>query len=150
MKTALFKLTCIGLILLMNACSKDDPKPANQIADEDGLTIDLEWSTGGSISQSLADLDLDLYLRKGTQLVDQSIYGSQFENVSLSGLYSDGDYTVEIEVLDGVSASYTLFVEGIKSSSKKSYSGTISVSENGATITCVTISKKGNTYTISQ
>lgn len=139
-------------MLVLSSCSKDDkdPTPANEIRDDEGLTIELEWSTGGSVSQSQEDQDLDLFLYKGTTLVDGSASVSSFEEVGLSGLLSDGDYKVSMEVFDEHAANWTVYIKGTKSNTTKTYTGSVSTSDYGATIEVLTLNKSGNKYTITQ
>ena len=47
------------------SCSTEKFEPVNLIEDQEGVLIDLKWSTGSSSQQSVSDINLDLYLKKG-------------------------------------------------------------------------------------
>jgi predicted transcriptional regulator with HTH domain len=145
-------LLIITLIFLIASCSdSSEPTPSNEIRDESGLNIDLEWSTGGSFAQSISDLDLDLVLLKGSTKVDQSLSYSSFEQVALSDIYADGTYIVQVKVESASKPSdYKVFIKGILSNTSKQYDGKISTSEEGSVIEFITITKEGTKYTLSR
>lgn len=151
----LFTLMVLPVLAFMVACGEtsEDPKPSNEITDTQGVTISLEWSTGGSASQSLNSADLDLYLLKDASEIESSEYASSFEDVSINSVYTDGTYGIDIEFYSGTSdVDFTLYVTGKDSQTTLEYTGSFDASEAGNTIwpDFVQITKSGNTYTVSQ
>jgi hypothetical protein len=151
----LFTLMVLPVLVFMAACgdTSEEPQPSNEITDAQGVTISLEWSTGGSTSQSLSSADLDLYLFKDAAEIESSDYASSFEDVSINSVYSDGVYDIDIEFYSGTSdVNFTLYVTGKESQRTIQYTGSFEASEAGNTTwpDFVQITKTGNTYTISQ
>lgn len=143
-------LFLISILFYLMSCSGPDPVDAREITDATGLNIDLEWSTSGSIAQSLNDVDLDIRLFKGTTQVDNSLTYS-FEQVELKNIYADGEYSLEIEVAAAdVNADYTVYISGIETNTTKEYEGTITPSDNGVKIEFLTIRKTGTRYIINK
>jgi hypothetical protein len=151
MKNITIYLSCVVVTLMLLSCSSsDEPSDPRIITDDSGLDIDLEWTTGGSISQSQNDTDLDLKIRKGTTTVDYA-YSLSFEKVQLLDIYADGEYIIELEVASIAKAtSYTVFFSGIKSNEVKQYQGSVSTSEKGSIIEFIRITKSGKKYTLSR
>jgi hypothetical protein len=138
------------LLYTLQSCSGPDPVDAREINDSEGLNIDLEWTTGGSLAQSKDDVDLDIRLLKGTTVVDQG-FTLSFEHVELKNIYADGEYSLKIDVATANAGStYKVYVSGINSSEKKEYQGTTTTSDEGATIEFLTIRKTGSRYIIQQ
>lgn len=144
-------IAVIALSLFGSCSGNDEPKDPKIITDDNGLIIDLEWSTGGSTSQSLNEVDLDLRLLKGTTVVESSLSGYSFEQVEIKDIYSDGEYVLQI-VVDYASkgSNYSVFVSGIKSKEVKEYNGTTTAAEQGASIEFIKIIKQGNKYNLSR
>jgi hypothetical protein len=131
--------------------SSDEPTDPKEMRDESGLNIDLEWNTGGSTTQAINEVDLDLRLKKGTTIVETSYSAFSFEQVQIKDIYADGEYTIEIYVDYASKASnYKVFINGIKTDDPKEYTGTTSTSEDGATIEFIKITKLGTKYTLSR
>ena len=152
LKTSITIVTLVFALIHFISCSgSEEPTDPKQMEDESGLDIDLEWTTGGSISQSLMDVDLDFILKKGTTIVDESDNYYSYENFQLKDIYSDGTYTIEIIVASvSKTASYKVFISGIKSKEVKQYDGSLTASEKGSTIEFITITKVGSKYTLSR
>lgn len=139
------------VIAVVSSCSTNEDVDPDKLKDTSGLNIDLEWTTGGSITQSLTDVDLDLKLMKGTTVVDESLHYSSFERVSLKDIYSDGEYTLVIEFEYGKKgADYTVFLNGIQSGTSKKYESQVAGSDVGATIDFLKIVKRGTEYSFSK
>lgn len=149
-----FRIAALATLVVffggLASCSADEePQAENEIIDEGGLEITLEWSTGGSSSQSIDDVDLDLDLVLGEDRVDDSSSSFSFESVELSAFFADGTYDVNVEYFGGQSAvTYTLFVDGKITGRSLEYTGVFESSDAGTTITDINIRKEGNVYTI--
>lgn len=143
-------LYLILLFASIIACSSDEEKlPANVIKSSTGLTIDLEWTTGGSSTQAQTDVDLDMALKLGGAKIDGS-EGSQFEEVQIEDFYADGDYIVQVLYYQGVvSTDYSLYVYGTGSTDNKVYESSFLSSDEGITVDYLKINKAGTTYTIT-
>ncbi|UII23724.1 hypothetical protein [Fulvivirga ligni] len=135
--------------VIVAACgTTEDPLPSNVVKNSEGLNIDLEWSTGGSSSQSMEDVDLDLYLEKDGKVIDESTY-IQFEQVSILDHYADGEYEVKVKFYDGTKrADYSLFVNGFDSNENILFTSYFLASDEGTTLTYLKIIKEGDEYTI--
>jgi hypothetical protein len=138
------------IFLVLESCSGPDPVDSRQITDSEGLNIDLEWTTGGSVTQAKQEVDLDLTLLKGSNVVDQA-FTLSFERVEIKDIYADGEYTLKIEVAEAKTASdFTVYVSGIKTFDKKQYEGTTTASDDGVSIEFLTITKTGTKYIINR
>lgn len=149
-----FVLGLTILALQFSACSSDDGPSvaANEILDTEGLTIQLEWSTGGSTTQALQDIDLDLGLVLEQEEIDASVNFLSFESVSIRNFFADGDYTVAVEYFSGdKDVTYTLFISGQTDDSNSrvlEYEGQFSAGDEDAIINDLTITKEGNRYSV--
>ena len=134
---------------IISACgTPEDPLPSNVVKNSEGLNIDLEWTTGGSSSQSMNDVDLDLYLEKDEKVIDQSAY-TQFEQVSILDHYADGEYLVKVKFYDGSKrADYSLFVNGFDSNDNILFTSYFLAGDEGTNLTYLKIIKEGDEYTI--
>ena len=152
MKNYFFHYMFAALILTTSCGEEEEQLPDNVIEDEAGLVIQLEWTTGGSVSNSISDTDLELFLYKGDTKVDGSERSTDYEDVELSGLLADGEYRVQINVFSIEKATdFTLFVIGSESERSVEYTGSFGVDEDDAFFPeFVTIVKAGETYTISK
>lgn len=154
--TLVSALMLFSAVVVLNSCSKDDEVPANLIEDADGITIDLDWTTGGSEAQAKDDYDLDLKLYdEDDNLIDESASGSEFESMGdFFTILDDGDYTVAIRVYsvdDDVTADadWTITVDGVTVNKPQTFEGSIAPNEEGDYINLVTVKKAGNKYTIT-
>jgi hypothetical protein len=142
-------LIIISVLIAQLGCSKEDPKDERVIEDAKGLIIELEWDSGGSASQALNDIDLDLFLKKGSTQIESSVRYGSFEDIALRDFYADDEYVIEIRVYSAQKdGTYELFVKGVDSGDTRRFEGTISSSETGASIQTLTIRKQGRTYTL--
>lgn len=149
MKLKLPITIAIAAILLFS-CNKEDNLADRKMTDASGLQIDLEWNTGGSSTQSISDVDLELYLMKGTIEVDHSENSSSFESVTLSDLYSDATYKLEYEYFSGTKdVAYTIYITGIASGDTKTFTGTIYQSES-VNFNLLDIDKDGQEYLFTE
>lgn len=155
MKTNYLKLfSCIIALSFLVACGdSDEPELSeNEILDDSGLVIILEWTTGGSATKAVEDVDLDLTLLVGDEEVDDSSWSTSFEEVELSGLLADAEYRVQIVAYRTDAASdFTLYVEGKASNTTLEYTGSFSAADgdNEASFPdFVKIKKEGKKYTV--
>ncbi|MFA0964782.1 hypothetical protein AB9P05_23440 [Roseivirga sp. BDSF3-8] len=152
----LLTMMLLPMLVFVAACGSsedEEPLPANEISDTEGVSIVLEWSTGGSNTQSLDDVDLDMVLMKGTTEVDESSRISSFEDVTLEPIFADGEYSVDLEYYSGsVNVSFTVYVIGINSSRTLEYTGSFSADEGGNASWpgFLTITKTGDTYSVQR
>ena len=143
-------LSFLLLSSLLIACNKDkDPViPANVISSDQGLLIELEWSTGGSTSQALYDSDLDLYLDLGNTAVEASENTSAFESIHLRDVFRNGTYDVYIGAIDvSRRTNYKLFVSSPGSGVVHQYTGYLMPGEKGE-LRYLSIRKDGRRYTL--
>ena len=149
-------LLLFSAVIVLNSCSKDDEVPANVIEDAQGLSVDLEWTTGGSATQATDDYDLDLKLyNEDNDLIDESTSGSEFETMGeFFTVLDDGEYTVAIRVYSvdedvTADADYTITVDGVSVNKPQVFEGSISPEDENDYINLVTITKAGNKYTVT-
>lgn len=149
LKHTILMLGMVSIVMIVS-CGEEEPlEVENEIVDGSGLKITLEWSTGGSVSQSMEEVDLDLDLIFGDEAIDSSSSSFSFESVDLSSFFSDGNFDVVVEYFRGsVNVDYTIFVEGASTGEILEYEGIFAASDAGLTITDISIIKDGNVYTI--
>ncbi|MEN8927369.1 MAG: hypothetical protein ABF242_04020 [Flavobacteriales bacterium] len=149
MKLKLAILAAVTGMAVIMSCNKDGLSE-RQITDTDGLRIELEWNTGGSSSQALSDVDLDLILTKGSTPIADSDNLNSFESLSITNSYTNGVYGIEYDYFSGnVNPAYTLYVTGISSGTRKTYTGTIDRTETNDLL-LLTIDKDGSEYLITE
>lgn len=144
--TVLFLTT----LIIFSGCGEDEKLPSNVIEDSEGIKVDLDWSTGGTPTDALNDTDLDLRIYKGGAKVLWSETGSQFERIEFDpDLYADGVYTVVIYLFStDENVSYTATINGINVSKPYEFNSTFGAEDESREVSAVTITKKGNKYTI--
>lgn len=149
-------LMLFSAVVVLNSCSKDDEVPGNVIEDADGVTVELEWTTGGSEANSLLDYDLDLYiLDEDGDLALSSADADEFELIegSIFELLPDGEYTAAVYVYDVDTtddADFTLTVNGESVNKPQTFEGSVSSSDDSERFEVATIIKSGNKYTINE
>lgn len=146
-------LALIALSVAFTSCGGDDDEvPANEITDAAGVDVTLEWSTGGSTAQSIADVDLDLYLMNGANLTDASSSTTAFEAVELINSATNATYDVDVSYFEGNKAvNYTIYIKGKNSPDRVlEYTGSFTATDQDATATVVKITKNGTKYTMAQ
>ncbi len=149
MKSLKFALIVLTLLPFITACDDNDQLPRDTINSPNGLIIDLEWTTGGSATQALDEVDLDLLLTSGVDLVDES-ESADFERVRIENFYRDGSYILSITYFDGISnVDFSVFLRGTSSTSNIVVESSFSGNEQGLTIDYLEIVKSGTTYTIN-
>ncbi|GAA5041668.1 hypothetical protein GCM10011506_43490 [Marivirga lumbricoides] len=143
------------LIIIVFSCTDNEEEilpdtNENVITDTDGITIRLEWSTGGSDDQAQDDVDLELFLSRNGNEVDASDeFG--FEQVQLQNINDDGRYIVAAQYFSGEKdIDYDFNLTGIESGESLSYSGSISAEDQGLTINYLEIQKDGELYSINE
>jgi hypothetical protein len=147
LKSIILALLCLVGVLSCKLTEKE-VIPENVIISEDGIVLNLEWTTGGSAAQSLDDVDLDLILNWGTDVVDVSA-STSFEEVKIENFYADGTYLVNVEYFEGSSiVDYSLYLRGTSSSDNFLYKGSLKSTDTGAYVDFIEINKSGNHYTI--
>lgn len=145
-----------GLMLcvaMLSGCSgvETPPVPVNEINSSAGIKVELEWTTGGTSSDAISDADLDLYLMKGTTEAGKSINYSRFEAMTLSDLFADGEYTVQVKAdYVGKKNNYTLYVKGDDTGELKSYKGEFLQGDSNLKVDFLKIKKAGTKYTITE
>ncbi|MBK6265892.1 hypothetical protein JKA74_12690 [Marivirga sp. S37H4] len=149
----LVKFTLFTAVLAtIFSCSgvEEDKLPENVIKDDGGLVIELEWSTGGSVSQAQADADLELFLFKGDTEVDASVNYASFEQVELKDIYADDKYLITVEYYSGeVAVDYTIYVRGESTSESITYTGSFLSTDKGLIVEYLEIEKSGDEYAIT-
>lgn len=149
----LFTLMVLPLLIFMAACggSEDDPQPNNVISDSQGVTISLEWSTGGTVEEAKNEADLDLKVVRDGNTVASSSSFSSFEETSLTSANSDASYDVQVKYYGGsADVTFTVIVTGIASGASVEYTATFDSEDGGTGLydDFITITKEGNDYTI--
>lgn len=151
MKKSLFAGLMLSVAML-GACSGGDtePVPANVVNTSEGLTIELEWTTGGTTSDAKANADLDLFLLKGETKVATSASYS-FESVLVQDVYADAEYVVRVLGYEvAKNTNYTLYVKGDDEGELKSYEGVFNAGDTDLPVDFLKIRKSGTTYTITE
>ncbi len=149
------KIKCFllsALLITIFSCSgveEVDKVPDNIIKDDSGLLIELEWSTGGSVTQSLDEANLNLYLIKDGKEIDASSNYGYYEEVAVEDVYSDGSYIIQLVYYNGEAAvDYTLFVKGSSSTENITFNGSFLSTDKGVVVDYLKIQKSGNEYSI--
>lgn len=146
-------LLLFNVLISLSSCSDPvEATPDNIINDSEGIKITLEWSTGGSSTKSIEDVDIDLNLSLGSVIVDESANSFSFENVTLNPFFADGTYDLNLYYYAGTSAvDYTIYIIGNSPDVTRTleYNGVFNATDNGITITDLTIKKIGNKYVIT-
>lgn len=143
-------LLSLAVILSVFACADEEENlPEGTIRDTEGVTIRLEWTTGGSSSQAYDAADLELYLLRGDDEIESST-GFTSEDVTIAPVYADGVYTIQVEVYTiEEDIDYTLFVEGNGNGESKSFTGSFLSTDQGAFVDHLEIEKSGDDYIIT-
>ena len=146
-------LLLFNAVITLSACTDPiETTPDNIINDSNGVKITLEWSTGGSITNSIEEVDIDLDLSLGSVIVDESSNSFSFENVTLDSFFADGIYDLNLYYYSGTSSvDYTIYIVGASPDVTRTleYKGVFSATDKGITITDLTIKKTGNKYVIT-
>lgn len=138
------------LVILLVSCSDDHREPGNVISDRSGLSIDLAWSTNGSIASALsqADLDLDVYKDDGEILSSYNTH--EFEHVDFTEIPGDGVFTVKISAYEiSEESNYTLKISGVAKNKTFLVSGNLK-RNSPSEVSVVKIVKKGDQFTLAQ
>lgn len=140
---------CI-IILSLSACDVDNENvPNNVIVSDSGITIDLEWDTGGSVNQAIGEVDLDMGLFLGNTEVDFASSQNTFEQVFIEPFFVDGIYIVEVIYFDGIAdADFRTFVRGTGAIDNKVFESRVRLEEVGTAFDYLEIEKTGNRYRI--
>lgn len=152
MKKSLFAGLMLSVAML-GACSGGDtePAPANVLNTSAGLTIELEWTTGSTTSDAIANADLDLYLIKGGQEISDSDNSYSFESISIPDVYADAEYLIQVEGYRvSKNTNYTLYVKGDDEGELKTYTGVFNAGDSELEVDFLKIKKSGFTYTITE
>jgi hypothetical protein len=152
-KNALGAVILLSCVVFLNACSDPETGPSNVITDSEGIKIDLDWSTGGSVSTSISDTDLDLFISKNSTEVDASESGGAYEQVNLStDINADGSYIVSVYSYNkvGKATSYTVTVDGETVSKPYTFNSTYAKDDTYHKIDVLTIVKAGSKYTVTE
>jgi hypothetical protein len=139
-----------GFVALIS-CSSEEEIPSNVIKDDAGIKIDLDWSTGGTINDALADADLDLIIYKNNVEVLSSKNVASFERIEFDpNLYADGTYVMAIYLYSNdEDVSYTATVNGINVSKPYTFSSTFATEDDNLEVKALNIVKSGNSYTVT-
>jgi len=152
MKKYILIFLTIASINFISCGEEEDPLPPDTIIDSRGLTVELEWSSGGSFTDAINAADLELRLLTGGESIDASTSSTRFESVSLSGFLADANYDVEVDVFSiSEDVSFSIFVKGVDSETTLEYTGSFNASDEGASFPdFLTITKAGDTYTVQR
>jgi hypothetical protein len=157
-KSALFVLTT-SLVTL--SCDKIEFGELNEIKDEQGITIDMDWKVNNEY-EPLNYANLDLYVLRGKAntiteannliLSTKSILTNSFEKVTLNSNLVDGDYTVVVDFKKADKAgTFTLMFNGVNTVSLYSLSNINFTSTDYNTGKIVAhIKKTGSQFTINK
>lgn len=154
-KVLMTTITCLfvlGAATFFVSCSDPKETPSDVIEDADGIKVDLDWTTGGSINDALSEADLDLLIYKDGNEVLSSESWYEFERITFdASLYADGTYTVKVFMLDAEKdVNYTATVNGITVSKPVTFTSTFDSEEDGRTVDALTITKEGKKFTVKQ
>lgn len=142
-------VSSLFLLFIIGCDSDNEQLPQNTITSSNGLLVELEWTTGGSFTQAISEVDLDLFLTSGVDAVDFSD-GFEFEQVIIENFYRDGAYLLTIEYINGRSnVDFSVFLRGTNSSDNIEVQSSFSANEEGTFIEFLEIVKSGTVYTIN-
>ena len=150
MKNLILTILSLLFIASLSSCVYDpDAVPRNSIDSPNGLVIDLEWYTGGSAAQSTSEVDLDLILTTGPELVEAS-ETADYEQVRIENFYRDGTYIVSILYFAGnIDTDYSLFARGSNSADNIIIDGTIHTEDTGVFVDVIEVVKTGTRYQVN-
>jgi hypothetical protein len=139
-----------GFVALIS-CSSEEEVPSNVIKDDSGIKIDLDWSTGGTVNDALADADLDLIIYKNNVEVLSSKNVASFERIEFDpNLYADGTYVMAIYLYSNdEDVNYTATVNGITVSKPYTFSSNFATEDDNLEVKALNIVKSGNSYTVT-
>jgi hypothetical protein len=139
-----------GFVALIS-CSSEEEIPSNVIKDDAGIKIDLDWTTGGTVNDALADADLDLIIYKNNVEVLSSENVASFERIEFDpNLYADGTYVMAIFLYSNdEDVNYTATVNGIAVSKPYTFSSTFATEDDNLEVKALNIVKSGNSYTVT-
>jgi hypothetical protein len=139
-----------GFVALIS-CSSEEEIPSNVIKDDSGIKIDLDWTTGGTVNDALADADLDLIIYKNNVEVLSSKNVASFERIEFDpNLYADGTYVMAIYLYSNdEDVNYTATVNGIAVSKPYTFSSTFATEDDNLEVKALNIVKSGNSYTVT-
>ena len=136
-------------ILLITSCEENDFIQQNQLIDEQGITIRLEWELINATVDP-TEVDLDLLVTANGSLVEQSTSSFLFEKVSLSSSLPNQIYDVTVRYVDGdFDVRYFITVEGQSSFEQVSINDELASSFQGNSITPIKIFKNGSTFELN-
>ena len=143
-----------AIFSLFSACSNtnSDILPDNEIRSTNGLTIELEWTTGSSTQQAVQEVDLDLFayfgFNEGAELVEGSTNKFGFEQLTLRNFYADGSYFIDVDYFAGIldRVDFEVYLSSNSNDEVQVYLGRIG--EGSSFRNFLEIRKQGDLYTI--
>ena len=139
-----------GFVALIS-CSSEEEIPSNVIKDDSGIKIDLDWTTGGTVNDALADADLDLIIYKNNIEVLSSKNVASFERIEFDpNLYADGTYVMAIYLYSNdEDVTFTATVNGISVTKPYTFSSSFAAEADDQEVKALNIVKSGNIYTVT-
>jgi hypothetical protein len=139
-----------GFVALIS-CSSEEEIPSNVIKDDTGIKIDLDWTSGGTVNDALADADLDLIIYKNNIEVLSSKNVSSFERIEFDpNLYADGTYVMAVYLYSNdENVNYTATVNGITVSKPYTFTSAFAAEDDNREVKALNIVKSGNSYTVT-
>jgi hypothetical protein len=133
----------------MTSCGDIDSN-SNQIIDETGISISLEWTIENSTVYGPDEADLDLRLHKDQAIVSSSTGIFTYEQVDFSSDLADGLYEIEITTDAVESINYSLEIQGQSTSQSLFFYGSAPSSIGPYQIIPITINKTdGGNFTFN-
>ncbi|MCX2743921.1 hypothetical protein OO013_08590 [Mangrovivirga sp. M17] len=147
--------TGLFLLIIFVGCSpleEGENKPANTIIDSDGVNVVLEWTTGGTVTESYQEADLDLYIGTTNSAANAELKstGYGFEQIEIGSIYADKTYYVMVKYFSGTArADYTIYVQGLSPNGETlTYDGYFLSDDDGLISQVITITKNQDRYSI--
>lgn len=142
-------LFSLSLLFTLVSCTYDpDAIPNNTINSPNGLVIDLEWYTGGSVAQSTSEADLDLILTTNSEFVEAS-ETAEYEQVRIENFYRDGSYIISVLYFAGnVDLDFSLYARGTNSSDNIVVQNSFLLEDEGVLVDIMEVVKSGTSYRV--
>lgn len=135
--------------LVLFSCEEEDAIKSNEIIDDNGIIISLEWDLTNSSLPPTEAANLDLRITNDGTLVRESAVQFQYERAQLPTNLSNDIYDIEITYFEGSQdVVYTLFFESENGNQVFSKGGQIPATLVGSPIRVGEIQKSGNSFTI--
>ncbi|MEH0157021.1 hypothetical protein V6R21_23070 [Limibacter armeniacum] len=144
------------LITFLTSCTfvDVDPEPerlaSNELYSRRGVTIDLEWSTGGTDYDAVHEADIDLQLFLYGDLIASSERDYDFESVEIFDEDPRGTYDLDVIYYEGCrDVYYTLYITSSETGDMITIDGHFDGCDGGDDYHTFHIRKDGDYYIVN-